>query len=739
MNFNKNVKPILYLVFLGAFLFQSCQTFRYKTFDPELNKDIEDPEPDYNVTLDPSFQDFTSYMFIGNRVENFSTYFNTYYNATENFNGAYDDYVTRVLSTYGDKLDSIMDKPALSQEAIDKFNQSIEKASKIIQYHKSSVFMDKSVLLVGKAYYYLGDYLKAERKFSEFLSKLSTSTIVEEAVLFMAKTQMRLDNFKPALEKLDELIVKSKDRDILSGAYQSKAEYYLYIKDYDNAINNFRKAIEYSTDNEFKAQMQFLVATVTERTNPLKAAGEYDRVLDYGVSFDLEYLARYNNVKNLIANSNSANSLVIVEDMEIKYKDNPQYLGDISYMRGLYFEQKKDMKSALEQYYYVMQTYPSTKPASDASYRVALWEESVNKDYLNAYRYYRYSTEQSTAGSFYKSAYDKSKVYKRYYELKSTITGSLINTDYDSTFKVRTTLITPEKLQDMKEGPSKDFGKPGGNYGSGFIFADSVINESKIQDSLKSREKEVAQAKYELAELFLYDLNGPDSCEYYLKDAFDNSSDYEFRAKVLFALANLYRTQDNGTAAAEVLNRILQEFPSSAVVNSSKRLLNIPVDEAVAPDPADSLYWISQEKFLGRDYEAALNGFKTIIGSFNESKYFPRSLYASGWIYENIYMKPDSAYLYYTLLASKAPGSEFISVISPKLDEYNLLMKTTIDTSSIKDTSVVKDTLKSETGPELETVPRVPEEIKSNENSDPSGEPDMKKEEPIQMPEDNNK
>src|SRR4030095_14607159 len=166
------------LLLLISLMLNACSTFKYKTYDEKQNEDVDDPEPNYEITLNQDFQDFTTYMFIGNRIENFGTYFNTYFNAKENFDNAYDDYVTRVLSVYSERLDSILAKPSLSQEASDNFNKAIEKASRVIQYHKSSQFMDKSVLMVGKSYYYLGDYLKAERKFSEFMSKLPASSLI---------------------------------------------------------------------------------------------------------------------------------------------------------------------------------------------------------------------------------------------------------------------------------------------------------------------------------------------------------------------------------------------------------------------------------------------------------------------------------------------------------------------------------------------------------------------------------
>src|SRR5690349_19427793 len=101
------ITGFLSLAALFVLLFQSCSSFNYKTYDERSNEDVEDPDPNYALTLDENFQDFTSYMFIGNRIENFSTYFNTYFNAKENFDDAYEDYSTRLLATYNERQGSI--------------------------------------------------------------------------------------------------------------------------------------------------------------------------------------------------------------------------------------------------------------------------------------------------------------------------------------------------------------------------------------------------------------------------------------------------------------------------------------------------------------------------------------------------------------------------------------------------------------------------------------------------------
>ncbi|HRF66773.1 MAG TPA: tetratricopeptide repeat protein [Ignavibacteria bacterium] len=711
-------------VFLLLLAISACSTFNYKTYKEEPNKDIDDPDPNYDITLTSDFQDFTGFMFIGNRIENFSTYFNTFFNANENFNEAYDDYSTRVLANYNERQDSIFARPRLSQESIDKFNIAIEKASKVIQYHKSSEYMDRSVLLIGKSYFFLGDYLKAERKFSEFISKLKSSRYLDEALLYLAKTQIRLENEKPALERLNALIKSSEEKNVVSESYQSLAEYYLNRKDYENAIKNFRSAIEFSNDSEFKAQMQFLVASVIARSNPKLASKEFDKVLDYNASYDLEYLARFNTAKNMVASGNFSGAVDIIEDLEIKYKDISANLGQVNFLRGVYYDEKKDNKSSINQFYSVIQNFPATIPSADASYKLGKYFESRN-EYLNAYMYFKYSTEQSNAGTFYKESLAKSNIYKRYFELRSTITGETINTDYNEEFRKKTTKdydknTDPNKLPN-KEG---DNGKSGGN--SRFELADSILTGEDstftIVDTSRAKERQISAAKFELAELFLYDLNRADSCEFYLKEAYSESLDYDFSAKVLFALSALYRKQEDIAKSEEVLNTIIKDYPLSSVANSSRKLLNLSIVDQAGEDIADSLYNEAESKFVRQDYRAALDDFTILISSYPSSIHMEKAYLGAGWIYENIVNNNDSAYYYYSMLVKEKPNSEAASIVMQKVGEYEEFNKVNnTDTSGVNSQTPETGDPNTKQPEELkkQTDPEVNPEGTENNNIDP--------------------
>jgi tetratricopeptide (TPR) repeat protein len=688
----------------STILLFSCSSFTYKTYHEKEGED--DPEPVYTITLNQNFQDFTDYMFIGNRIENFGTYFNTFYNASYEFNDAYEEYQTRVLATYSEKIEAVGMRPVLSQEATDKFNKSIEKTSRVIQFHKSTRFMDQAVILIGKAYYFLGDYLKAERKFSEFISKLTASPLIEEALLYLAKTQLKLNNSKPALERLNNLINTSKDRTIVAEAYQTLGEYYIVEKDYQASIDNYKKSIQFSENKYFKAQIQFLIATVTALTGSKNASSEFKKVLEWETTYELEFLARYNLAKNLIISNSFYEAKTVLKELIVDYKDNLPYLGDIMVLNGRLYDQRKEYKKALEEYLNVVKEFSKTVASSDASFYIGNYYENIKGDYLNALRFYNYSNEESSQGRNVLLSYKKIKILNRYFELRSIITGKEIKTEYDSLFYKMIEKELPGKQKEDIKGEKGEGGYPSLRYG---LFEDSL---KPVEDSASIKKELVAKAKFELAELFSYDLNKPDSAEFYYRSAYEESGDPVSKSQALFALAIIDKNSGNLAGYENKLNRVIEEFPLSVIANECRRLLNIPLmQEDVTQDPAESLYTYAETNFNDNKYREALESFIRITILYPESVYLHKSYLAAGWIYENILNIADSSYLFYSKLMELNPSPEIREKISAKVAEYHYVIETK-DTLSVTDTSTVQDTTSGIPNIHDEQTPKENEEIK---------------------------
>jgi TolA-binding protein len=409
-----------------SFSQSSCSFLTYTSVSKNPSNDsiATEPEPNYNVTLDFDYQDFTSYLFIGNRVENFTAYFNTFYRSNEDYEDAYNEYRASLISYYNRRLDSLGIRVPVSASVKEKLDKSIERASKIIQFYKFSKFIDDAVLIIGKAYFMEGDYYKAERTFNEFLSKFSSSTLADEAILYLGRTKIKLGKIDNGESLFKNLVNNSTDHEI-----QSLAARELGIVDYNkgkyaDAVKYFQTSIDYSDDNEKKAETQFILAKILSGYQPPRAAKEYKKVLNYTSDYDLSFYSKLNYAKGLIYNKDYANATEVLTDLRKKYRDEPAFtqLVDLQIANNLY--QQKKYKEANDKYYEVIVKYPNTAVSSDAYYFLAKDEEEVKNNYLNALVNYKKAVEESNASDYYRESSEKSITLERYFTLLGEVGDS---------------------------------------------------------------------------------------------------------------------------------------------------------------------------------------------------------------------------------------------------------------------------------------------------------------------------
>ena len=84
--------------------------------------------------------------------EDFTTYFNLYYNTTDLFDQA----ETAIKESQKDPF-SLVEVP-LPGNAQTLLAKVIEKCSKILQFQSKSSFVDNALLMVGKCFYYQKNY-----------------------------------------------------------------------------------------------------------------------------------------------------------------------------------------------------------------------------------------------------------------------------------------------------------------------------------------------------------------------------------------------------------------------------------------------------------------------------------------------------------------------------------------------------------------------------------------------------
>lgn len=422
------IRLTLLLVFLATSIIinNGCNfvTHRTVSVDSPYDSNKSDQDPNYNVSLDYKYQDFISYFYMGNRVENFTAYFNTFFKSQEDFNEGYNEYRTSLISFYNKRLDSLGINPPISGSVKDKLDKAIERSSKIIQYHKNSKYIDDAVLIIGKSYYFEAEYFKAERTFNEFLSKFSSSILADEAILYLGQTKVRLDKKEEGEVIFKNLLKNSDQNEIQSLAARNLGIIEFNKARYEDAVNYFKQSIKFSNDNERKAEGQFILAKILSVYKPQLAAEEYKKVLDYSSDYDLKFYTMLNYSKGLIVNKNYKAAAEELEDMRSKYRDEPGFtpLIDLEIANNLYAE--NNIPKAFEKYYEVIVKYPGTNSSADAYYYLAKYDEEVRKDFLNALVNYKKSVEENSSSDYFKYSQEKSATLEKYFTLKSEVMDS---------------------------------------------------------------------------------------------------------------------------------------------------------------------------------------------------------------------------------------------------------------------------------------------------------------------------
>lgn len=751
-----------------------------------LDSTSEDPEPNYDISLDYDYQDFASYVFMGNRIENFTAYFNTFFKSTEDFDEAMTEYRASAISVFNSRLDSLGVVPPVTGNAKEKLNKVIERSSKIIQFHKNSKFIDNAVLLIGKSYYFLGDYLNAERKFNEFILKLSSSENADEAILYLGRSKLKLNKKNEGETIIKNLTKEASDKEIKSLASRDLGIIEYNRRNIEQATNNFKSSIEFSNDNERKAEGQFILAKILSIYKPGLAAEEFKKVLDYTSDFDLSFYAKLNYAKGLIYNKDFRQAEEELQDLRKKYREVPAYtqLVDLEIANTLYG--MEDINEAKDKYYEVIIKYPNSIASSDAYYFLAKHEEEKNKNYLKALTNYQKAVGESNQSEFYNESLNKSKTLERYFTLLGEIGDSVkivIPTANADLEKFRKEYNEERGIEQPKgiegetgtDNTGKDGsqtgdgkGKPGGFKGIfGYALKDS--NEKKIDqtsspgnnpgnnpgkqpdvksetensiselsdsvktdtDSLKKADKKnkIFNAYFELAELFMYNLNKIDSAEHYLKLLLQTYSESELQSKVLYTLANLYKNNDRQKDAEEYFTKIVLTYPNTVYGYESKKILGIKADESdIIQKPIDEIIFKALDLYNQSKYDEAILKLYEVKNNYPEDSAVAKAYYGIGYIYENNLVNKDSSMHYYKLLKEKYPGSEYALKVTPVLDYMaSLEVKDSVSTDTTG--AIVTDSAKtSEEQIKTGETEKTEEEIKPDGVS-PEGEQKLSQEE----------
>jgi tetratricopeptide (TPR) repeat protein len=347
-------------------------------------------------------------------------YFNTFYNIRKDFGAA-------------EKSRKEAGRDKAGGGEVKQYNDAIARASRVLERHPTSSYVDDALYIIGTSYYYLGEYSKATRKFKELFANYPQSEYVPRSRLLMAKAKLKMNEEAEAVVIFEEIFQKEKNKEMKAEAARSLGEYYFENRDYEKSNDYFMALVDslgnqterlnaliYVADGYF--DMFSLQSAIDDYNTALKQ--NPDTLQLYHIMFRLAecdiYLSRV---------TEGIEKLSELADNEVYYDS----LAPIRLKMAEGYEWEGDFNSAIDTYERVIDENPRRDPAAIAYYRLGLIYQYDYENLSKARAYYQKSREERSSSPV---AEDATRRASKLALLEQYTQTGKINPEADSTQEI---------------------------------------------------------------------------------------------------------------------------------------------------------------------------------------------------------------------------------------------------------------------------------------------------------------
>ena len=237
----------------------------------------------------------SSSSFVGRRFDNFTAYYNKFYNAKKAYREGVKALEERDAPVDGDAYLDVFTVPERAGGG-EHFNSAIQKSADVLRKHDASKWADDALLLIGTAYFYERNYVGAEQKFREVIGldgRFERSPLKDEARFWLARTLIASEDYDEAAAHLEETLRGEGLPRRWEGQMRlALGELHVKRGDWEEAAAELERGLDLVRDDELGARAQFLRAQVLETLGDYEAAAEaFARVRRYDPRFELAYAA----------------------------------------------------------------------------------------------------------------------------------------------------------------------------------------------------------------------------------------------------------------------------------------------------------------------------------------------------------------------------------------------------------------------------------------------------------------
>ena len=519
-------------------------------------------------------------------------YYNTFYNAQKKFNE-------------GRKIQKKAGSDEPNTSANKHYDDAIKKASKVLTFHSNSKWVDDALFLIGKSFYYKGEYNKAERKFKELLVNFPEGDFTQDCHYYIGLCQYRMNSISQALITFNSIIKAEKKEKLKSDAAYILAEIYFEQKEYDDAIKNYYLIINEYKKEGLMGKAQFQIAECYFLKKDYEEAKEgFSLVRNFTKDRTLIFESQFKIGECLYLLNQVEEGMNLFQDLS-KEQKYFKYLAKIQLKiaQGHLLQDSTDL--ALKEYENITVTSPRTDESCEAFYQMGIIYQEQIQDLKKAKELFDSATKEKSQAEIAKKALEKSA---------------------------------------------------------------NLAKLEEYQKQLTEAEKPEITL-YLLAEAYLFEMNQPDSAIAEFSILVEDYPESELAPKSLYAIGwILENIKNDEERSKEFYQKIWDQYPSSDYADLAWPFLGISQDSAKGLIPGYFFQEAERLLFEEGNIDSAKSFYDKIVQDFPESKYAPASQYALIWTQEQYDNPGDSTViLAYQELVEKYPDSEYANAARLKL------------------------------------------------------------------------
>lgn len=294
----------------------------------------------------------SSNSFLGSRFENFSAYYNKYYNAERALSEGIRNFEESLEQRPVDR-DVFLSLFARSEQASTQrkpFEDAITKSIDILQNHPNSKWVDDAIMLIGKAWFFTLNFAGAEEKFNDILEL--DSPLRDEANFWLARTLIASQAYEGAFTHLQAILTAEEISRRWEPRYRlALAELHIQNENWEEAATELETGLAANlNDNGLVAKARFLQGQLMEQLGRYEdAIAAYELVQRYKPFYELSYAAQFSAVRVFADHVDADMAMQKLRRMERDDK-NFDYRAELAYLRGRVLVAQGHYDEALAQY-----------------------------------------------------------------------------------------------------------------------------------------------------------------------------------------------------------------------------------------------------------------------------------------------------------------------------------------------------------------------------------------------------